>query len=193
VVAVAASVATFIGLLFAPALGALLTAWAAVVAAVGLLVGVLRLISVHWRRALKERNPASAALLLAFTLMVAAGLADALGLTGGSAAGLFILLIAPLEAALAGLIGLLLAFSLIWVLRRRRSWHGLLFLVSALLFLLASSAIPGALGEALRQAGELVETVVVDGGMRGLLIGIGLGIVTTAARFLIAAERPYEP
>jgi hypothetical protein len=64
--------------------------------------------------------------------------------------------------------------------------------VTAALILIASATLPfgevGPLNDFLR---PWLQHVLALGGARGLLIGIGLGTLTTGLRVLVGADRPY--
>jgi hypothetical protein len=58
--------------------------------------------------------------------------------------------------------------------------------------LLASTALPPFLATIVDPLGEFISGIVVNAGMRGILIGIALGVVVVALRILSGIERPYD-
>jgi hypothetical protein len=85
-----------------------------------------------------------------------------------------------------------LVTGLVWLLRRRPTWQGFLFLISALLMLIAQVTISGSAGALIDSAAGGAAQMVVDAGVRGLLLGIALGVLVVAVRFISGTERPYE-
>lgn len=189
--AVAFGVATLLGILLVPALGSTLTSWASFLAAVALLLGVLNLISVHIRR-LNNGHYYSGVLIFGMLVVYLLAITDWLDLTEDGVSGVFNLVQAPLEAAMASMLAFFLLFSGFRLLQRQRSWWAFLFVISVIVFLLAQAALPDFLGDIFTWIGDLLTDIVVNAGMRGLLIGISLGIIIVSIRVLIGSERPYD-
>ena len=83
-----------------------------------------------------------------------------------------------------------LIYASIRLFRRRMDAMSILFLVAAILFMLAMmptpfGPIPG------NQFLLFVEGALATGGARGLLIGIALGTLLTGLRVLFGVDRPY--
>ena len=189
--AAAAFLITLTGLLLGLGAGRLLLAWASFLAAVALILGALNLLLIHLRRLFKG-NIYSAALVLSLLAMVAMPLTDRLGLTQDGAAQLFAWVQAPLEAALSALLAFFLLFAGMRLMQRgQRVWTAL-FLLTAILILLGSAPLPGAVGNFFVTLRQTISGVVVNAGMRGILIGVALGAITMSLRLLAGAERPYN-
>jgi predicted permease len=181
---------TLIGLLFWPELGNVILGWAALLAAAALILGVANLALVHLKRA--RGNYYSIALLVSMLLVFALAISDALGLTDNYVEGMFALVQAPLEAALASLLAFFLLFIGFRLLKKRRTLWSVLFLLSALFMLIARGPLPAGLHELVDPARQLFETLFVSAGVRGILIGVALGAITLGVRLLIGMERPYN-
>lgn len=181
---------TLLGLLLFPQLGDLILGWAAFLAAVALVLGVLNLFIVHLARA--RRSGHSIALLLAMLLVFALAITDSLGITENRVADLFFLIQAPLEAALASLLAFFLLFIGVRLFRRERTIWSALFLIAAVFLLLSGSALPEPLAGALAPVREALNATVVVAGVRGILIGVALGILTFSLRLLAGLEQPYN-
>lgn len=182
--------ATLFGLLLFPAAGNRLLEWGAFIAAVALILGVLNLMLVHLRRA--TQSGYSIVLLASMFIVFALAAADGLGLTDGGVNAVFLYILAPLEAAMASLLAFFLLFAGVRLLRQRRSVWSVLFLVAAIILLLAQSPLPGSMGAALVPVRDLINELFVSAGMRGILIGVALGIITLSLRLLAGLEQPYS-
>jgi hypothetical protein len=128
--------------------------------------------------------------LLIFSLLITFGL----GLVFGANHPLMHLaveaVIVPVEASLMAILAVTLVYASIRLLRRRADMMNVLFLISAVLFLVAVLPTPigpvpgnGVLATAL--------SLFSTGGARGLLIGIALGTLLTGLRVLFGVDRPY--
>ncbi|MCI0395473.1 MAG: hypothetical protein L0332_02260 [Chloroflexi bacterium] len=190
-VAVAIGGLSLVGLLLIPGLGELLTGWAALLAAVALLLGVINLLRVHLPRAFKG-NGNSLTLVLGLLAMVALGVTDSLGLTEGWVQAAFILVQAPLEAALAALLAFFLLFAGMRLLQRQRSWWALLFMVTVILVMLGQTPMPAALSNIFIALSDYLSLIFVSAGTRGILIGVALGAILVSLRVLLGLERPYD-
>jgi hypothetical protein len=189
--AIALGLLTLLGLLFVPAVGNTLVTWAAFLAAVALLLGVINLLGVHLRRTARA-NPYSAALVLSMLVVFALAITDFLGVTDDGVGTVFNVVQAPLEIAMASLLAFILLFAAFRLLQRQRTVWGALFVVTVLTLLLASTALPSFLAVVIHPLGDLINRVFVSAGMRGILIGVALGAVVVALRLLTGIERPYD-
>jgi hypothetical protein len=189
--AVAFGLLTLLGLLFVPTVGNTLASWAAFLAAVALLLGVINLLGVHARR-LAQGNLYSGALVLSVLAVFGLAIADYLGFTDDGVGAVFELIQAPLEMAMASLLAFFLLFAGFKMLKRQRTAWAALFIITVIVLLLASAALPPFLSKILQPVSEIINGVFVSAGMRGILVGIALGAVTIALRVLSGMERPYD-
>ena len=191
VLAIAFGGATLLGILLVPGLGITLTAWASFLAAVALLLGIINLLSVHARR-VAEGNLYSVVLVVSMLIVYILAITDWLDLTEGGVRTIFNGVHVPLEAAMASMLAFFLLFSGFRLLQRQRSWWTLLFIIIVILMLLAQATLPDLLNSIFSGIGHLLSEIVVNAGMRGLLIGISLGIIVVSLRILTGSERPYD-
>ena len=189
--AIAFGGATLLGILLVPGLGISLTAWASFLAAVALLLGIINLLSVHSRR-VAEGNLYSGVLVVSMLVVYVLAITDWLNVTEGGVTTIFNAVQAPLEAAMASMLAFFLLFSGFRLLKRQRSWWALLFIITVILLLLAQATLPDLLSNLFSWIGDLLSEIVVNAGMRGLLIGISLGIIVVSLRILTGSERPYD-
>ncbi len=181
---------TLLGLLLFPQLSDRILGWAAFLAAVALVLGVLNLFIVHLVRA--RRSGYSVALLAGMLLVFGLAITDGLGMTDNLVADVFFVVQAPLEAALASLLAFFLLFIGVRLFRRERTIWSALFLIAAVFLLLSGSALPEPLAGVLAPLREALNATVVVAGVRGILIGVALGILTFSLRLLAGLEQPYN-
>ena len=179
-----------VGILALPALAQMLLSWVSFIAAAALILGVLNLLAVHLGRA-RSGNGYSVLLVLSMLALFALAITDALGFTNNGVEAVFNQLQAPLEAALASMVAFFLLFAGVRLLQRRNRWS-LLLLLSALFFLITQAPLPAAIGNLLNPIRTIADTVWVTAGVRGLLLGVALGILLLSLRLLSGLERPYS-
>jgi hypothetical protein len=180
--------------------------WAALLAAMALLVGLLSVVAGHVMRVLRRRPDwgYSLVLLAAMLVMIISGTIVGIWNQGGETnfvvfpqslveqpiRDLFRAFYQPLAGSF---LALLAFFSLSAALRalRRRTADALVILIVALL-VLTLTALPQA--QALPVLGESVRWIsdyVAMAGARGLLIGAALGAVVAGVRVLLGFDQPY--
>ncbi|HEX6383715.1 MAG TPA: hypothetical protein VF177_03495 [Anaerolineae bacterium] len=199
-IAIIFGVLTLLGLLVPlPEMTNLLLSWAGFLAAVALILGVLNLFVVHSTRLLRERNLYSGILILSMFAVAVLAITDsaAINLTEDGVNTVFNLIQAPLEAALASLLAFFLLFAGFRLLKRQRNIWSVLFILTAILILISNALINSTLlpPEASLVFGQIrnaIQNIFVTAGIRGILIGIALGIVTFSIRMLTGLEQPYN-
>ncbi len=189
-VALAFGLLTLIGLLTG-ALGGLANLAlqiAIITIGIALLIGVLNLLNVHFRRLLGRQRGAlySLVLLISFLLVIA------LWLLGEDDANLILLqdVQRSVETALAALLVFALVYGAFRLMRQRVTWAALLFTAALLIVLVGALPLDG-LGVIADVRAWMLQ-VPASAGARGLLIGIALGAIVTAVRVLIGQDRSYR-
>jgi len=164
--------------------------WAVIIAGMAVLIGIGNLIAVQWKK-IRTRQKGS---LYGVLLILSLGITFVLGLLLGPNDPLMRLavdaVIVPVEASLMAILAVTLIYASIRLFRRRLDVTTVLFLLTAVLFLLAVmptpfGAIPG--DWIITQFGGMLSR----GGARGLLLGIALGTLLTGLRVLLGIDRPY--
>ena len=196
-IAIAVGLIVLVGYFFAVPLlrdvQALLIGWGVILAGVAALVGIINLISVHWRKVSSptDRDLYSPVLILAFIVTFAAGLV----FTPADAAYQKVItyIQAPVEMSMLALLAVSLAYACLRMLQRRRTTLSLVFLISALVFLVIGTGYLSALHQVpgLSELYGLLSRLPLAGA-RGILIGIGLGSLTAGLRILMGSDRPYS-
>lgn len=203
IIAVLFGALTFVSLLFAlPEISSLILGWASFLAGIALFLGVVNLLAVHTYRFFRNRpfggkNAYSGILALSWVIIFGLGITDLFNVTNGAMNQAFQWVQVPLEAALASLLAIFLLLSGIRMLQERRTVWTMLFFVTAVLILLTNALIsspflPDGMNQLFLQFRILVQSLIVTAGIRGILIGVALGIITLTIRILIGVERPYN-
>lgn len=190
VLAVLIGLFTLGALLFAPSPAGIVLDWAGFIAAAALLLGIFNLLRVHLKR-MASGDLYSMVLVLSMLVVFGLAFTDALGQTEQGVQMAFELVQAPLESALASLLAFFLLFASVRMMRSRRNAGVILFLVSTIFFLLTQGPWAATFWSWLLPVRNWLESVIIVAGMRGLLLGIALGVVTLAIRLLAGIERPY--
>ncbi len=180
---------------FLPALASLqslLLNWAIILSGAAALVGIFNLIMVHARKISRREKGGAYSAVLLLSLFVSFLFGLALKPDAPPMRWMVNAVILPVEASLMALLAVTLLYAALRLLRRRPDRMSMLFLLSAVLMLLASATLP--FGEVTPLSDFVrpwVQHVLSLGGTRGILIGVALGTLTTALRLLFGADRPY--
>lgn len=169
--------------------------WAVIVAAFAFILGFLNILRVHLGRLAGRGAGRGYSLVLIVTALISLFVTSA-GLAVDSARRMsdwwFGNVLYPLQAAAAGLVAIVLAFSAFRLLRHRRGVEVLFFLAAALIVLLGTIPLPGVLGTALATLRQWWMEVPAMAGMRGFLIGVGLGTLLVGLRVIVGIDRPHS-
>jgi hypothetical protein len=173
-----------------PDLRLLLTDWAIVIAGMAVLVGIFNLVAVQMEKIRTRQKGGVYGALLVLSLIATFGFGLLLGPDDPFMRMAVDAVIVPVEAALMSILAVTLIYASIRLFRRRMDAMSVLFLVAAVVFMLATmptpfGSIPG------DRIILFVEGAFARGGARGLLIGIALGTLLTGVRVLFGADRPY--
>lgn len=167
-----------------------LTDWAIIIASMAVLIGIANLAFVQMEKIRTRQKGSAYSTLLVLSLIATFGL----GLVFGPDHQLMRLavdaIIIPVEASLMAILAVTLIYASIRLFRRRVDVMTVLFLITAVLFLLATMPTPfGTLpgSQIITQFAGMLS----QGGARGLLIGIALGTLLTGLRVLFGIDRPY--
>ena len=170
-----------------------------VLAAVALLVGIINLLTVHFRKMGSESETSGYSLILVISLLatLAAGIIDMVQtyLSGKPnflmTNWVFKYIQLPIETSLLAVTAVSLTYAAASILRKRMDLFSISFFFVVLLVLLGSFSVPPATLPFLHSIREWILRVPALGGARGLLLGIALGTITTGIRILMGTDRPY--
>ena len=166
--------------------------WAATLTGVAVLVGILNLLYVHWLKVAQPREGGvySLVMLIAFVITFLVVAVDTP--TGSWSLWIFRYIQLPVETSLLAILAVLLVVAIARLVVRRPDSFTLLFLGTAILLMVAATYLPGFDIPVVRSLRDWIIQVPVVAGARGILLGIGLGVVATGLRILFGADRPYE-
>ncbi len=167
--------------------------WGVTLAGVAALVGIINLIITHWRRVTAPRNRDlySALLIVSFLLTIATGVA--LGPSDPNFQHVVTSIQVPLEASLMAVLAISLAYASLRLFQKRKGLVAVIFVISALLFLLVTSGLlaPGSNNPILASVLTAINQLPIAGA-RGILLGIALGGLATGLRILMGVDRPFS-
>lgn len=192
--AIAAGLIVLLGYFFPDQLESfriILLDWAIILAAMAVLIGIYNLIAVQMEKIRTRQKGGTYGVLLVISLIITFGLGLILGPENPYMQLTVDAIIVPAEASLMAILAVTLIYASIRLLRRRVDVMSVLFVVIAVIFLLALVPIPFGGIEALQGFVLQVAGMFSSGGARGLLIGIALGTLLTGLRVLFGIDRPY--
>lgn len=165
--------------------------WAILLAAIALLLGLVNLFQVHYRRIRQKEKP-----IYSFVLIVGMAVTFAVTLLQGSQAAIpswiFNYIQVPIETSLMAVLAVSLTLSAARLVRNRTDLMAIVFLVTLLILLVGAGPLFGVeIPFASRVLAPYINNSLAMGAIRGLLIGVALGTVTTGLRVLIGADRPF--
>jgi hypothetical protein len=176
---------------FLDELGGVLTAWAAIIAAFAVLLGLSNVLSVHVHRLVqRDGNAWNSAVILVTTFVVFLVVLPSGG-GGPGSAWVFRYVYQPLEASFLALLVFFIATAAFRALRAR-TWEMAVLVLAALTVLIGSVPIANLISPLLPAAKEWVMNVPVVAGVRGILFGVALGVIATGLRLLTGIDRPYS-
>ena len=191
--AIATGFIVLLGYFFPQQLGSLrllLLDWGIMIAGMAVLVGIFNLVAVQMEKFRARQKGGAYGILLVVSLIITFGFGLVLGPENQYMRLTMDAIIVPVEASLMAILAVTLIYASIRLLRRRVDVMSVVFLITAVIFLILImptpfGPVPG-------------DRVMLDflgmfsgGGARGLLIGIALGTLLTGLRVLLGVDRPY--
>jgi len=168
----------------------LLTDWAIIIAGMAVLVGIVNLVAVQMEKIRARQKGGSYGAILVLALVFTFGFGLLLGPEHPYMQITVDAIIVPVEAALMAILAITLVYASIRLFRRRVDMMTVIFLVTAIVFLVAIVLTPFGFNP-ISQAIIDITGMLSRGGARGLLIGVALGTLLTGLRILFGIDRPY--
>jgi hypothetical protein len=165
--------------------------WATILVAVALLIGVVNLFIVHWRKSTSDQPDRINSITLLVGLVVTLVIAGWFGPTHPVSLWIFNYIQVPVEASLMALLAVVLIYAGVRLLRRKPNLLTITFIVTAVVILLMSGHLFGIDLPGLAALRIWIGKVPAVAGARGILLGISLGIIAAGLRILMGADRPY--
>jgi hypothetical protein len=172
----------------------LLIDWAVVIAGMAVLVGIANLVFVQMEKVRSRQKGGIYSGVLIISLVLTFGIGIVFGPENLFVQAVVNSVIIPMEASLLAILAVTLVYASIRLLRRRIDLMSVIFLVSAVLFLLAVMPTPFSLNPYVQVFQDFILNVsgmFSRAGARGLLIGVALGTLLTGLRVLFGIDRPY--
>jgi hypothetical protein len=172
-----------------------LLGWGVTIVGFATLVGIINLVLVHLRKLAPlpgtKRDIYSLFLLISFVVTLIFGLW--LSPAEKNFQHVVTSIQMPIETSLVAVLSVSLTYGGFRLLQRRRTMQSIIFLASAILFLLLNSGVLSIL-ETIPVLNGLMGFLnqVPLAGARGILLGIALGSLLTGLRVLVGADRPYS-
>ncbi len=163
---------------------------AAIVAAFAMVLAFANVLRVHFGRLVsRQAKQRFASLILLLSALATFVVVLLQGPEGTVAKAVIDSVLVPGQSALLALTAVTLVLAGARLLRTRRRFNSVLFLLVALLVLLTTVPLvyPGILETGMRFVGA-----VSTGSMRGLLLGVALGTVVTGLRIILGIDRPHS-
>ncbi len=168
------------------ALGAAFREWTIVLTAFAVLLGLINLLAVHFKRiARRNESGAGYSLIVIVTALIVLGIG--LLLPSEMLTWVFENMYLPLQGAFFALVAFFLATAAYRALRAR-SVETTVMLLAAVIVLLGQTPFTSFLA----QAKQWVLFVPSEAGVRGILLGVALGVIATGLRLLLGQDRPYS-
>jgi hypothetical protein len=170
---------------------ALLVAWGAIVAAFALLLGLANLLLFHTQRIVKRDAQTPISILILVTALLVFLLVLPGGSSGNAAQWILRYVYQPLEASFLALLVFFIGTALYRAMRVR-TWEMALFALAAFIVLVGTAPFLQVVSPLLPAAKDWVVNVPALAGVRGILLGVALGIIATGLRLLTGIDRPYS-
>jgi E3 ubiquitin-protein ligase DOA10 len=165
--------------------------WMQIIYLFTLMVGALSFIKIQSKKiALKDKNWGFSVIsLLGLLVMVIFGLFIG---TGKDSAFLWVFdhFQAPMQTTMFSLLAFFVA-SAAYRGFRARSWEATLLLIVATIVMLGKVPLSNSISELIPKGAEWIINVPSMAARRGILIGIGLGSISTSLRIILGIERTY--
>jgi len=184
-----------------PVLGevqALVLQWAVMLAALALLIGVLNLLAVHWRKVKAGKSSSIYSVVLIVSLLATIGITAWNGPTGSWSLWILNNIQIPIEASLVALLAIVLAYTAARMFRYRVNAMTILFITVVVIILLGTTPLYGSSKvtalkgiSAFQQLASWLTHTWATAGARGILLGVALGTIAAGLRILLGADRPY--
>jgi hypothetical protein len=168
----------------------ILLRWAMILATFALIVAFLNLLRVHLLRLASARKKKFTSLLIVLSALGTLVLVLVQGVEGSLTQQVLSAVLIPGESALLALTAVTLVMAGMRILRARRTAGAVVFVITAGIILLTTVAY-SVNWEPLAVLREIVDTLATAG-MRGLVMGVALGVTLTGLRILLGIDRPHS-
>jgi hypothetical protein len=176
------------------ALRSIFLQWAVLLAGVALVVGIINLFVVHWRKASSGEKGSLYSIITVFSLVVTIAVVGYFQPAEYWGLWVYNYIQVPVETSLMAILTVVLVFTTIRLVRRKMNLFSIIFIGTGLLMILGAAPMLGFSLDILHGPEGLrafIAQVPATAGARGLLIGVALGTIATGVRVLVGVDRPY--
>lgn len=166
--------------------------WFSILAAVGLLIGLLNLARLHLNKAITRQPESLFSLVVILGIFFTITLGTVFGLSGQPVIWLYQNIVVPVETSLVGILAVLLVYMAARLFQKGWSTYRAIFFFTVLIILFGSISFAQVNITGLVVFKAWLGQVWALGGLRGILLGVALGTVIAGIRILFGGERPYE-
>ena len=196
-IAIGSGLLVLLGILFPTSIFApiklVLLDWAMIIAAFALLIAILNLFTIHWKKIFSDAryDIYSIFFIIGFTIIFLIGII--FSPSNRLFQNLSSTVILSIESSLMALLSVSLAIACFKLLQIKRNSLGIVFGLSTILFLLTLSGLLS-FGENIPFVKSVLAIInqLPLAGARGILLGISFGAIITGLRVLFGFERPYS-
>ena len=166
--------------------------WVTILAAAALLLGLLNLIQVHYRRIANDRNTLNSSALL-ISLIATFTITLLFGSNSTTASWIFNTLILPVETSLLALLSITLTYAGLRLFSKKANIYTGIFVFFFILTIASFAPLFGKEIPILQDhIGPWVTTILAGAGAKGILIGVALGTISSGIRVLLGADQPFK-
>jgi len=170
-----------------------LLGWAIILSAVAMLIGIINLVSTHFRKIINrnQKDYFSIILVASFLITLIAGLI----LSPGDQRFQHIVtsIQIPIESSLLAMLSIVLVYTSIFIFKNKKNYVIIVFLISIIVFL-TIQLLSINIDLQIPVINNLIDFIskIPMAGARGILLGIAIGSLATGLRILLGADRPYR-
>jgi len=165
--------------------------WTRVIGIFALLIGLSSLIRLHGQK-IKRQVPGwgySIVVIVSLISMACVGLFD--GVQEGSLfMKLYLYLMAPLQSTMFALLAFYIT-SAAYRAFRARSWQATLLLISGVIVMLGRIPLGDMIWSNMSETTRWIMILPTTAAMRGIRLGVGLGMIATSLKIVLGIERSY--
>jgi len=166
--------------------------WVTILTATALLLGLINLIQVHYKRVQNNKNVINSTALF-LSLIATFTVTLLFGPESQAGSWIFDNIIMPAEISLLALLSVTLTYAILRLISRRKNIYTGIFIFFFILTLTSLAPIFGKEFPFLQdKLGPWVIQVLASAGARGILIGVALGTIASGLRVLFGADQPFK-
>jgi hypothetical protein len=172
----------------------ILIRWAVILAGMAVIVGVINLLIVHWKKMSRGDTGGGYSAVTILSLLITVAVVGYFGPASESSLWIINHIQIPIESSLLAILAVVLIYMMVRLLRRNISLFSLIFVFTFVFIVLSNTTFWGIEVPFIHGPdgiGALIQRVPAIAGARGLLLGVALGSIATGLRILLGTDQPY--